>query len=211
MKERLKDIILILLAIAMLLGAFWVGKDTMATTEKVLIGFSYTIFFFVLIEHIPNRIKQQRYGALIRQELVLALNLISNVREALNISPKNVQKKTEGYIKNRPQSIRAKSIQEAPLSSEIESIQTIEYPSIGMFLELTQKKIKQVKRRLEKFTFFVESELLEIIIDIEKFHLSRSSELLKDNKIHASVEAVLPEFKHILVLESKIKAYLEKH
>lgn len=195
----------------MLAVAFFIGDNTMATLEKVLIGFSYTIVFFVLIEHIPNRIKQQRYGSLIRQELVLGLNLVSNVREALKIDPKNVKKKTEGFIKNNPQPIKAKSIQEAPLSAEIQSIRMVQYPSIGMFLERTQKKIKQVKRRLEKFTFFVESELLEIIIDIEKFHLSRSSEVLKTNDHTASLEEILPEFEHILILEKKIREYLEKH
>lgn len=211
MQSKLKDIFLFLIAIGMLVGAFFISNDKTATVEKVLIGFSYTIVFFILIEHIPNRIRQQRYAALIEQELLLCLSIITNIREALKIDKKNVKKKTQSLITNRPQPITAKLVHEAPLSAEIQSVQTVKFQSVGAFLELSQKKIKQVKRRLEKFTFFVESELIEIIIDIEKFHLSRSNEVLKNSDTPIALEEILPEFEHLLMLEEKLTGYLEKN
>lgn len=210
MRSILQDFLLITIALVMIVTAFFISHDTTETIEKVLIGFSYTIIFFILIEHIPNRIKQKRYAELIEQELIFGLTIIENLKKTLNIDKNNVRKRTEEFLKNSPQPIKTTLIHEATVHHhKTEVTRTMQYASVGHLMDSAQKKMKQLKRRLEKFTFFVESELLEIIIDIEKFHLSRCSEVLKTKPINPSVEELLPEFEHILDLEDEIRAYLQ--
>ena len=212
MRGTLQDIFLGIIAIAMLVIAFFISHDTTATIEKVLIGFSYTIVFFILIEHIPNRIKQKRYAELIRQELIFGQNILENLIKTLGITEENIEKKTKAFLLNSPQPIRTKQIHEATLHhNKAETNRVIQYSNVGELMDGAQKKMKQLKRRLEKFTFFVESELLEIIIDIEKFHLSRCSEILKTKPITPVVEELLPEFEHLLDLEKEIRKYLQKN
>lgn len=211
MRPILQDVFLTAIAIGMIISAFIISHDTSETIEKVLIGFSYTIIFFILIEHIPNRIKQKRYAQLIRQELIFGHSILQNLIQTLEITPENVEKKAKAFLRDSPQPIRTLQIHEATLHHNKAEINRIsQYPNVGALIDAAQKKMKQLKRRLEKFTFFVESELLEIIIDIEKFHLSQCSEVLKTKPLTPSVEELLPEFEHLLDLEKEIREYLEK-
>ncbi|HEY5713807.1 MAG TPA: hypothetical protein VIT68_00455 [Candidatus Gracilibacteria bacterium] len=216
MKYRLlrDTIIAITLCSIFLGGAFYMSNDHNLTIEKILIGLFYTTLFFFVIDDLPKRLKQYKYHKLIRKELEYTLLILENLIDSLSLtsSGKNLKKKAALLLKLSPQKITVHDVNRSDNFSQAHRLETVSYLSIGEYLHTTQKKIKQVKRRLEKFTFFVDSELLEIIIDIEKFHLSWISELLKTKpKDNIPPEAIVGDLKIIVDLRSELKKYLKKY
>ena len=216
MKNRLhRDILItVIISVLFLSLAFMFSHNSSETLEKIFIGLFYTTIFFFFIEDLPKRLKQRKYHKLIRKELEYTLLVLENLISSLSLttSGRNLKKKAALLLKLSPQKITVHDVHRSDNFSQAHRLETMSYKSVGEYFEITQKKIKQVKRRLEKFTFFVDSELLEIIIDIEKFHLSWISEILKEKvKDDIPPEAIVEDLRLILELRSELKKYMKKY
>lgn len=214
MRNKLFRDLLITMALCTLLlwGAFAYSHDLHSTVEKIFIGFFYTAIFFFFIEDLPQKLRQRKYKKIIVKELRYTLSVIQNLVKSLNINSENLLERAQDLIKNSPEPILIHDVHRSEIYSQAHKLETINYKSIGDYLSFTQKKIKQVKRRLEKFTFVVDTELLDMIIEIEKFQLSWMSEILKE-KTHPQMEPgdIIPDLWVILDLEERITKYLKRY
>jgi len=208
-----RDIIIItILCGALLWGAFQFSHDTSATVEKIFIGFFYSLLFFFLIEDLPVKLRQNKYRKIIFKELLYTDAVIKNLIHSLKIRDANLPVRAKELIHASPEKITIHDVHRSEIYSRAHKLETLDYQSIGGYLSFAQRKIKQVKRRLEKFTFVVDTQLLDLIIEVEKFQLSWISEILKD-KVNPAIfpQDIVPDLQVILDLEIQLETYIHKH
>ncbi len=212
MKNKLlQDTIIIIILCAFLLwGAFNYSHDSDATIEKIFIGFFYTAIFFFFIQDLPEKLRQQKYKKIISKELYYTLSVVRNLTKSLNLTQDNIGQRAHELIHNSPEKITVHDVHRSETYSRAHKLETLDYQSAGGYLSYSQKKIKQVKRRLEKFTFVVDTKLLDLIIEIEKFQLSWISEILKD-QVNPAIypDDIIPDLQIILDLEKHLGFYLK--
>ena len=152
----LRDMIIMMaLCVFLLWGAFSYSHNADATVEKIFIGFFYTAIFFFFIEDLPQKLRQRKYKKIIVKELHYTLSVIQNLVKSLNINSENLLERAQEFIEESPQPITIHDVHRSEIYSQAHKLETIDYKSVGDYLFLTQKKVKQVKQLQKHYKSFL--------------------------------------------------------